>query len=102
VANAIKLFFKEIEHCQLNIALIHRHKREKKLPNVLSKEEVKKILEAHANIKHRAMLSIIYACSLRRSELLNLKISDIDSRRHLMMIRNAEGKKDWVVPISDN
>jgi integrase/recombinase XerD len=47
------------------------------------------------------MLSLIYACGLRRSELLNLRINDIDSGRHLLIIRNAKGKKDRVVPISD-
>lgn len=47
------------------------------------------------------MLSLIYACGLRRSELLNLRINDIDSARHLLIIRNAKGKKDRVVPISD-
>lgn len=101
VVNAIKLFFKKIENTNIDIALIHRPKREKKLPNVLSKEEIKSILEAPSNIKHKAMLSLIYACGLRRSELLNLKISDIDSKRHLLIIKNGKGKKDRVVPISE-
>jgi integrase/recombinase XerD len=47
------------------------------------------------------MLSLIYACGLRRSELLNMKPQDIDSKRHLLIIRNAKGRKDRVVPISD-
>jgi len=85
----------------LDIELIHRPRREHKLPNVLSKEEIKAILGAPVNQKHRTMLSLIYACGLRRSELLYLKPSDVDSRRHLLIIRNAKGKKDRVVPISD-
>lgn len=101
IVNAIKLFFRKIENTQLEIDLIHRPKREKKLPNVLSKQEVKQILEAPTNIKHKAMLSLIYACGLRRNELLNLKISDIDSKRRLILIRQSKGKKDRVVPISD-
>ena len=101
VVNAIKLFFRKIENTPIQVDLIHRPRREKKLPNVLSKEEIKAILEAPGNIKHKAMLSLIHACGLRRSELLNLKISDIDSKRHLLMIKNAKGKKDRVVPISD-
>jgi integrase/recombinase XerD len=68
---------------------------------VLSKEEVKAILEAPTNIKHRTMLSLIYACGLRRSELLNLKIGDVDSKRHMLIIRNSKGYKDRHVPISD-
>lgn len=47
------------------------------------------------------MLSLIYACGLRRSELLNLKPADIDSKRHMLIILNSKGKKDRMVPISD-
>jgi integrase/recombinase XerD len=100
IVNAIKLFFKSIEHKKMNPDLLHRPKREKLLPNVLSKEEVKMILEAHTNIKHRAMLSLIYSCGLRRSELLNLKLNDIDSKRGVIIIRQAKGKKDRIVPLS--
>ncbi|MBU3677192.1 MAG: integrase, partial [Chitinophagaceae bacterium] len=70
------------------------------LPNVLSKEEVKQILEAHDNMKHRTMLSLIYSCGLRRSELLHLKPRDIDSQRGIIVIRQAKGKKDRIVPLS--
>lgn len=101
IVNAIKLFFRKIENTQLEIDLIHCPKREKKMPNVLSKEEVKQILNDHTNIKHKAMLNLIYTCGLRRSELLNLRIHDVDSVRHLLIIKNAKGKKDKVVPISD-
>jgi len=101
VVNAVKLFFGKVENRQLDIELIHRPRREHKLPNVLSKEEIKAILGAPVNLKHRTMLSLVYACGLRRSELLYLKPSDVDSRRHLLIIRNAKGKKDRVVPISD-
>ena len=101
MVNACKLYFREVIHSRLDVEKLERPRREHKLPNVLSKEEVKAILEAPTNTKHRAMLSIIYACGLRRSELLNLKPQDIDSKRHLLMIRNAKGRKDRVVPISD-
>lgn len=101
VINSIKLFFKEIEGAKLNIELVHRPKREKLLPNVLSKEEIKQILNAPTNIKHKAMLSLIYACGLRRSELLNLKPNDIDSNRGVIIIRQAKGKKDRIAPLSE-
>lgn len=101
MVNACKLYFREVVHSRLDVDKLERPRREHKLPNVLSKEEVKAILEAPANTKHRAMLTLIYACGLRRSELLNLKPQDIDSKRHLLMIRNAKGRKDRVVPISD-
>jgi integrase/recombinase XerD len=101
MVNAIKLFFRTQENCKLNPDLVHRPKREKMLPNVLSKEEVKMILSAPSNIKHRAMLSLIYSCGLRRGELLNLKPTDIDSKRGIITIRQGKGKKDRIVPLSE-
>ena len=100
IVNAIKLFYKKIEHKALDLDLIHRPKRERKLPNVLSKEEVKAILESTNNIKHKAMLSLIYSSGLRCGELISLKLNDIDSKRNLVIIRNSKGKKDRVVPLS--
>lgn len=100
VVNAIKLFFRTVERKAIDIELIHRPKRQKLLPNVLSKEEVKQILNAHSNLKHKAMLSLIYSCGLRRSELLNLKITDVDSKRNLLIIRQAKGRKDRIAPLS--
>jgi integrase/recombinase XerD len=79
---------------------IHRPKRSKVLPNVLSKEEIKLILNAHSNIKHKMMLSLIYSCGLRRSELINLKPQDIDSKRNIVLLKNAKGKKDRITPLS--
>ncbi len=99
--NAIKLFFLKINDRQLNLELIHRPRTERKLPNVLSKEEVKSILESTTNIKHKAMLSLIYACGLRRSELLNLKPVDIQSGRKILVIKQSKGKKDRIAPIGE-
>ncbi|MBN1337714.1 MAG: site-specific integrase [Bacteroidales bacterium] len=99
--NAIKLFFREVIKSEMQVDKIDRPRREHKLPNVLSREEVKAILQAPVNLKHKAMLSLIYACGLRRGELLNLKPQDIDSKRGLLIVRNAKGKKDRVVPLSD-
>lgn len=100
VVNAIKLYFKTIKETSIIIDKIYRPKGEKLLPNVLSKEEIKQILNAHTNIKHKAMLCLIYSCGLRRSELLSLKPNDIDSKRNLVIIRQAKGKKDRIAPLS--
>ena len=99
--NAARLFFKTIKGSVLITEQLERPRSEHKLPNVLSKEEVAAILQALVNQKHRTMLSLIYACGLRRGELLTLKPENVDSKRHLLMILNAKGKKDRVVPISD-
>ena len=101
VVNAVKLFFREVVKSKIVIEELNRPRREYKLPNVLSKPEIKAIIEVKTNTKHRMMLSTIYACGLRRSELTNLKPTDVDSKRHLLIIRNAKGRKDRIVPISE-
>lgn len=100
IVNAIKLYFKIVKETAIEIDKVHRPKREKVLPNVLSKEEIKAILEAPKNLKHKAMLSMIYSCGLRRSELLNLIPNDIDSKRNVVIIRQSKGKKDRITPLS--
>lgn len=101
IVNAVKLFFRTIELKSIETELIHRPRREHTLPNVLSKEEVKLILNAPSNLKHRVMLSLIYACGLRRSELLNLQLSNVDSKRNLLIIKQSKGKKDRITPLSN-
>jgi len=85
----------------MDIEAIHRPKKERKLPSVISKEEIKAILEAPRNTKHKVMLSLIYACGLRRSELIHLKPLDVDSKRKLLIVRQSKGNKDRVVPLSE-
>lgn len=100
IVSAIKLYFTTVQDRKVEIESIHRPRREKVLPNVLSKEEVKLILESQNNMKHKAMLCLIYSCGLRRSELLHLKLADIDSKRNIVFIRQAKGKKDRIAPLS--
>jgi integrase/recombinase XerD len=99
--NALRLFYREIEKSEVELENVERPRREHRLPNVLSKDEVNKILKAVKNLKHRTMLSLIYACGLRRGELLNLKPSCIDSKRNILNIKMAKGMKDRIVPLSD-
>ena len=98
--SGIKKFFETVERRRLQPELIYRPKREKVLPNVLSREEVRRLLETPVDLKHRAMLSMIYACGLRSGELLKLRPADIHSDRQLVIIRQAKGKKDRMVPLS--
>lgn len=100
IVNAIKLFFTTIRETKIEIDKIHRPKRAKLLPNVLSKQEVKLILNAHSNTKHKTMLSLIYSCGLRCGELLALKPLHIDSKRNLVLLKNSKGKKDRIAPLS--
>ena len=100
IVSVIKLYFSSIREKKIDIDKIHRPRREKILPNVLSKEEIKAILEAHSNIKHKTMLSLIYSCGLRCGELLTLKPVHIDSKRNIVLLKNAKGNKDRIVPLS--
>jgi Site-specific recombinase XerD len=99
--NAIKLFYSKIPRKKLVIENMERPRKGSPLPNVLSKEDVAKLLSSTENIKHKAMLSLIYSCGLRRSELLNMQITDIDSKRNVINIRHAKGDKDRIVPLSE-
>ncbi len=100
VISAGKLFFREVLNKEMEVEMFRRPRKERKLPNVLSRNEVKQILGVIKNVKHRTILSLIYACGLRRSEILNLRIEDIDSRRHFLLIIKGKGRKDRLVPIS--
>lgn len=100
IVNAVKLFFQTIRDTKMLVDKIHRPKRAKVLPNVLSKEEIKLILNAHSNIKHKTMLSLIYSCGLRCGELLALQPVHIDSKRNIVLLKNAKGKKDRIAPLS--
>jgi len=100
VIGAIKLFYKTVEHKTIDLGALCRPKRTKRIPNVLSKEEVKAILAAGRNLKHKAMLSLIYSCGLRSGELLKLEHKHVDVTRHLLIIKGVKGKKDRVSPLS--
>lgn len=100
VVSALKLLFITVGDRKIEIENIHRPKRARILPNVLSKDEVKAILEALPNLKHRTMLCLVYSCGLRRNELLQLRLTDIDSKRNLVFINQAKGRKDRIVPLS--
>jgi len=100
MVNAIKLFFFKMLEVSFDIEKIERPRKSKSLPKVIPKEDIKKMLESIKNIKHRTALSLIYGLGLRRSELLNLRIVDIDSKRMMIYIINAKGNKDRSLPLS--
>ena len=102
VISALKLFYKTIKNENIVIAKIERPFRSKPLPKVISKEKIKDLFDVVTNQKHKMALMMIYACGLRRSELLNLKLRDIDSKRMSLVIVNAKGNKDRLIPISEN
>jgi integrase/recombinase XerD len=92
--NAIKFFYEKVLMQERKLYYLERPMKDKKLPEVLSQEEVIRIFEAVGNLKHRSMLMLIYSAGLRRSELLNLRIGDVDFDRGVVFIRGAKGHKD--------
>ena len=101
------LFLSAIKYSYLNIlgkditVRIKRPKREKKIPEVLSKDETKKIIESSGSKKSRLMISLTYACGMRVSELLNLKTADFKFDEKIGFIRQAKGKKDRIFNIPE-
>lgn len=100
--NAIKFYYEKVLGRDKQYYELHRPKKEHKLPKVLSKDEIKKIFDVTNNLKHKCILMLIYSAGLRRSELLNLTVNDIDSKRMLIIIKGAKGKKDRISLLSEN
>jgi integrase/recombinase XerD len=96
---AIKTYFNLINK-PVRSDNIERPRKGRPLPKVLSKEEVGRILNASGNLKHRMILLMIYSCGLRRGEVSNIKLTDLDRDRNLLHIREGKGKVDRIVPLS--
>jgi integrase/recombinase XerD len=103
VINAGKLFLKYgLNKSDFTVNRFERPIRQKKLPEILSKDEVRAILKNTRNLKHKAILGTIYFHGLRRSELINLQLKDIDRSRGIINIRQSKGNKDRIVPLDLN
>ena len=92
--NSIKFYYEIVLGLPNRFYDIERPRTSRKLPTVLSKEEIKMMLNATNNLKHKCILAVLYSAGLRRSELLNLKLSDIDSQRMVIKVNDAKGNKD--------
>jgi site-specific recombinase XerD len=92
--SAIKLFKAFYPECNIEELNLKRPKRSQILPTVLSKEEVIDLLRYTKNLKHRAVLAMIYSAGLRISELLNLELKHIDVDRRQLIVKNSKGRKD--------
>ena len=94
------MFYNNHNNTKLDIANIERPIKEKRLPEILSKDEVKHILTQIKNVKHKTILILVYACGLRIGEALSLKIDAIDGARGFIHVKHAKGAKDRYVPLS--
>ncbi len=99
--NAIKFYYEKILGSSKQTYFIDRPKKSKSLPTVLSQKETITLLKSITNIKHKTALTIIYSCGLRISELINLKINDIDFDKKRIHLIAAKGKKDRFVQLAN-
>ena len=98
--SALRFLYRVTLGCQWDIEKIHFARREKKLPVVLSPDEVTQFLKAIENKKHKTILITTYAAGLRILETTRLRLSDIDSRRMTIRVQQGKGKKDRYVMLS--
>ncbi|GAB6089764.1 site-specific tyrosine recombinase/integron integrase [Spirochaeta dissipatitropha] len=97
--NAVKFYVQTV--CKSSMPDVSlRPRREKRLPSILSEQEVAGILRNIANTKHKTVISLIYSGGLRVSEAVNLKISELDTDRNMIRISQSKGKKDRMVSLS--
>lgn len=92
--NSIKFYYEVVLDMPNRFYAIERPRKERKLPKVLSKEEVNDMIKSCQNLKHKCIISLLYSAGLRRNELLSLKIDDIDSDRMLIHVKAAKGNTD--------
>jgi site-specific recombinase XerD len=97
---ALKLYYKEMHARLVNFDSIKPRNRPKSNPVVLSRNEIKRILNVTFNLKHKAILTAVYSLGLRAGELINLKVTHVDGDRNVVSILKAKGYKDRMVMLS--
>jgi len=100
--NSIKFYYEVVLQMPNRFYSIERPRKRESLPKVISLEEVQSIINNTNNIKHRCIVSLLYSAGLRRSELLNLKPEDIDSKRMVITIVHGKGNKDRLTILSQS
>ena len=98
---SVRFLFLNVLKKEIDFDFFVKMKKPNSLPNILTVEEMRKIINSITNLKHRAIISTIYSCGLRISEAVNLKINDIDSSAMTVKIVNAKGKNDRIVMLSE-
>lgn len=103
IINSLKLFYKYIlNKSNIHLDKIERPRKEKTLPRIIDKDYLLSKIEKIDNLKHKTIISLAYSVGLRVSEIINLKIVDIDSKRMVINIVQAKGRKDRIVPLTEN
>ena len=100
--NAIKFYYEQVLKREHFLLEIPRPKKRLQLPKVIAPADIKRLFEASVNLKHNTMLKLCYGLGLRVSEIVNLKITDIDSHTMQVLIEQAKGKKDRYVNLPES
>ena len=100
--NAIKFYYEKVLGGDKTVYYIERPRKEKKLPHVLSEEEVLRLLKATPNLKHKTIITLLYSGGLRVGELLRLRKQDLNFERNQIFVRGAKGKKDRVTLLAES
>lgn len=100
--NAIKLYYKVVSKTDIELKDVHRPMKNKNLPNVYSREEIKRIIDCIKNPKHKTLIFLIYSAGLRVSELLNMRVEDILVDRRMVFIRRSKGRKDRYTTLAES
>jgi integrase/recombinase XerD len=98
--NGIRFFYLEVLAWPALDLEVTLPKRPQRIPGLLTRTAVAAIFAACTNARHRTLLTVCYGCGLRLSEVLNLRVTDIDSERRMLRIEQAKGAKDRLVPLS--
>jgi len=102
IINAIKFLYEKVLDKKYDKVSFDRPRSEKRLPQVIDKDFLLTMISNIDNLKHKAIISLAFSTGMRVSEVINLKIGDIDSKRMIININQAKGKKDRIVPLSQN
>ena len=102
ITSALRIFYTHAVKQPHKAIKIEYPRKEQKLPNVIDQATILNTLQNIENLKHKAIITLLYSCGLRLSEVLNLQLTHIDSQRLLLKIVQAKGNKDRYIPISPN
>jgi site-specific recombinase XerD len=102
IISSIKFFYEKVLNKKYNKIDFSRPRNEKRLPQIIDKKYLLNQISKIDNLKHKTIISLAYSVGLRVSEIINLKIEDVDSKRMIINIVQAKGKKDRIVPLSNN
>lgn len=102
IISSLKFFFEKVLEKKHKFPNLSRPRKEKQLPKIIDQELIISKIHQVTNLKHKAIIALAYSDSLRISEVINLKIEDVDSKRMIIHIRKSKGNKDRIVKLTKN